>query len=50
MARQPEVEVGTASSDQMVAILADIAERSRKLVNDFLARQQDLVGPTLDLK
>ena len=26
---------------------ADIAERSRKLVKDFLARQQDLDGPTL---
>ena len=49
MARQLEAEVGTASSDQMVAIIGDIAERSRKLVSDFLARQQDLDGPTLDL-
>ena len=49
MARQLEAEVGTASSDQMVAIIGDIAERSRKLVSDFLARQQDLDGSTLDL-
>ena len=49
MARQLEAEVGTAPSDQMVAILTEIAERSHKLVNDFLARQQDLDGPTLDL-
>ena len=33
----------------MAAILGDIAERSRKLVKDFLARQQDLDGPTLGL-
>ncbi|HEX6015859.1 MAG TPA: alpha/beta fold hydrolase, partial [Geminicoccaceae bacterium] len=32
-----------------MAILGDIAERSRKLVMDFLARQQDLDGPTLGL-
>jgi polyhydroxyalkanoate synthase len=31
-------------ADQLVAILGDIAERSRKLVEDFLARQQDLDG------
>ena len=49
MARQLEAEVGTAPSDQMVAILGEIAERSHKLVSDFLARQQDLDGPTLDL-
>ena len=49
MARQLEAEVGTAPSDQMAAILGDIAERSRKLVKDFLARQQDLDGPTLGL-
>ena len=49
MARQLEAEVGAASSDQTVAILGDIAERCRKLVKDFLARQQDLDGPTLDL-
>ena len=40
MARQLEAEVGSASSDQMAAILGDIAERSRKLLKDFLARQQ----------
>jgi polyhydroxyalkanoate synthase len=32
--------------DQVAAILGDIAERSRKLVQDFLARQRDLDGPT----
>ena len=32
--------------DQVAAILGDIAERSRKLVQDFLARQRDFDGPT----
>ena len=47
MAKQLEAEAGTEPSDQAAAILADIAERSRKLIKDFLARQQDLDGPTL---
>src|SRR4029450_12152746 len=49
MAKQSEAEAGTEQADQVVAILGDIAERSRKLVKDFLARQQDLDGPTLGL-
>ena len=49
MAKQFEAEVGTEQADQVVAILGDIAERSRKLVKDFLARQQDLDGPTMGL-
>jgi polyhydroxyalkanoate synthase subunit PhaC len=43
---ESEAPTGTEQSDQVVAILGEIAERSRKLVNDFLARQQDLDGPT----
>ena len=49
MAKQFEAEAGTEPADQVVAILGDIAERSRKLVKDFLARQQDLDAPTLGL-
>ena len=33
--------VAAQQSDQVVEILGDIAERSRKLVEDFLARQQE---------
>jgi polyhydroxyalkanoate synthase len=43
MAKQ--LEAGTEPSDQVMAILGDIAERSQKLVNDFLARRHEL-GPT----
>ena len=44
MAEQQEALAEVDQSDQVVAILGDIAERSRKLVEDFLARQQDLDG------
>ena len=40
MIKHSEAEVGTAPSDQVVAILGEIAERSRKLVEDFVARQR----------
>ena len=43
---EAEAAAGTGQPDQVAAILGDIAERSRKLVRDFLARQQDLDGPT----
>jgi polyhydroxyalkanoate synthase len=42
---EAEATAGTGQSDQVAAILGDIAERGRKLVRDFLARQQDLDGP-----
>src|SRR3954447_15570416 len=44
MAKQFDAEAGTEPPDQMVAILADIAELSRKLVKDFLARRPDFDG------
>ena len=44
MAGQQLAQSDSDQSDQVVAILGDIAERSRKLVEDFLARQQDLDG------
>ena len=46
MPKQIEADAETEPSDQVVAILGDIAERSRKLVKDFLARQPDFDGPT----
>ena len=49
MIKQSEAEVGTVQADQVAAILGEIAERSRKLVKDFLARQQKLDAPTLGL-
>ena len=49
MIKHSEAEVATAQADQVAAILGEIAERSRKLVKDFLARQQDLDAPTLGL-
>ena len=49
MAKQFEAEAVTETSDQTRAILADIAERSHKLIKDFLACQQDLDGSTLGL-
>ena len=42
MAQQQEAAMAADQSEQIAAILGDIAERSRKLVEDFLARQQDL--------
>ncbi len=42
MAEQQEVLADVDQSEQIAAILGDIAERSRKLVEDFIARQQDL--------
>ena len=50
MAEQQEALAEVDQSEQVAAILGDIAERSRKLVEDFLARQQDLDGeqPELD--
>ena len=42
MIKHSEAEAATAQSDQVVAILGEIAERSRKLVEDFVARQSDL--------
>jgi polyhydroxyalkanoate synthase len=42
MAEQQQAQAGAEQSEQIVAILGDIAERSRKLVEDFLARQKDL--------
>ena len=44
MAEQQLAQSDADQSEQVVAILGDIAERSRKLVEDFLARQQDLDG------
>ena len=44
MAEQQEVAPEADQSDQVVAILGEIAERSRKLVEDFVARQSDLDG------
>jgi polyhydroxyalkanoate synthase len=50
MAEQQEVAPGTEQSEQVVAILGEIANRSRKLIEDFVARQADLqeVGDRLD--
>src|SRR5829696_8539984 len=45
MAEHVELEAGTEPSGQVAAILGDIAERSRKLVQDFLNRQHDLEAP-----
>jgi polyhydroxyalkanoate synthase len=42
MAEQQQAQPEADQSEQLVAIIGDIAERSRKLVEDFLARQQDL--------
>ena len=42
MIKHSEADVATAQSEQLVAILGDIAERSRKVVEDFVARQGDL--------
>src|SRR5215207_6373592 len=42
MAESCELEAGTEPSDQVVAILGDIADRSRKLIEDFVARQGGL--------
>ena len=44
MAEQQQVAPEADQSDQVVAILGEIAERSRKLVEDFVARQSDLDG------
>src|SRR4051794_35660368 len=46
MAEHVELEAGMEPSDRAAAILGDIAERSCKLVKDFLNRQHDLDGPT----
>ena len=50
MAEQQQVAPEADQSDQVVAILGEIAERSRKLVEDFVARQSDLdsVGDRMD--
>ncbi len=50
MAEQQEVAPEAEQSDQVVAILGEIADRSRKLVEDFVARQADFedVGDRLD--
>ena len=50
MAEQQEVAQGAEQSEQIVTILGEIADRSRKLVEDFVARQADLgeVGGHLD--
>jgi hypothetical protein len=45
MAEHVELETGTEPSGQVAAILGDIAERSRKLVEGFLNRQHDLDAP-----
>src|SRR5215212_746706 len=45
MAEHVEPEAGMESSGRAAAILGDIAERSRKLVKDFLNRQHDLEAP-----
>ncbi|MEK0083373.1 PHA/PHB synthase family protein [Benzoatithermus flavus] len=42
MAEQQQAQAGDEQSEQVVAILGDIAERSRKLVEDFLVRQKDI--------
>ena len=42
MAEQQEVAPESEQSDQVVAILGEIADRSRKLVEDFVARQSDV--------
>jgi polyhydroxyalkanoate synthase len=44
MAEQQQAQAGADQSEQVVAILGDIAERSRKLIEDFVARQQELDG------
>jgi len=44
MAEQQRAQVGPEQSEQVALILGDIAERSRKLVEDFVARQGDLDG------
>ena len=50
MAEQQRAQAAADHSEQVAAILGDIAERSRKIVEDFLARQQGLdaavTGPT----
>ena len=46
MPKQIEADAETEPSVEVVAVLGDIAERSRKLVKDFLARQPDFDGPT----
>ena len=46
MPKHIEADAETEPSDQVVAILGAIAERCRKLVKDFLARQPDFDGPT----
>ena len=50
MAEQQEVAPEAEQSEQVVAILGEIADRSRKLVEDFVARQSDFgeVGDRLD--
>src|SRR4051794_3838321 len=45
MAEHVELEAGMEPSGQVAAILGDIAERSCKLVKDFLNRQHDLEAP-----
>jgi polyhydroxyalkanoate synthase subunit PhaC len=42
LAKQQEAQPDAHQSEQLVAILGDIAERSRKVVEDFVARQGDL--------
>ena len=44
MAEQQQAQAGAEQSEQVVAILGDIAERSRKLVEEFLSRQEGLNG------
>ena len=50
MAEQQEVAPEAEQSEQVVAILGEIADRSRKLVEDFVARQSDFgeVGDRMD--
>ena len=43
-AEQQRAQVGPEQSEQVALILGDIAERSRKLVEDFVARQGDPNG------
>ena len=42
MAGQQQAAVETDQSAQIVEILGEIADRSRKLIEDFVARQGDL--------
>ena len=44
MAEQQQAAPEAEQSEQVAAILGEIAERSRKLVEDFVARQSDLDG------